>query len=107
VQQGGSRISASRFEIMRDNDPPSSESKYPLLCGYIDIDDDNPKIFATLKELCAKDGVDKIVVVYHDYAFSLVGVSLTESNVNPPAVRLGGRYKFSAKDIQLERLSQY
>ena len=106
MQQQGTRVEVSSFEIIRNNDQSSSKLKKPLLFGYIDIDDDSQKAFSTLKALCSKDGVDKIVIVYHDYAFSLVGVSLTESNDNAPAVRLGGRYKFSAKDIQLESLSQ-
>jgi hypothetical protein len=99
------RISASSFEIIRDNSPTSSTKK-PLLFGYVDIDDDDLKAFQALKELCSKDNVDKIVIVYHDYAFSLLGISLTESNVNPPSIRLGTRYKFSAKDIQLERFAE-
>ena len=99
------RIKASTFEIVRDNSQTSS-SKQPLLFGYVDIDADNLKAFQALKELCSKDNVDKIIIVYHDYAFSLIGISLTETNVNPPSVRLGTRYKFSAKDIQLERLSE-
>lgn len=99
------RVKASTFEIVHDNSP-SASSKQPLLFGYIDIDDDNMKTLQALKELCSKENVDKIIIVYHDYAFSLLGISLTQTNVNPPGVRLGTRYKFSAKDIQLERLAE-
>jgi len=100
------RISASSFEILPDKNRSSSKSKQPSLFGYIDIDDDDFKALQALKELCTKENVDKIIIVYHDYAFSLLGISLTENNVNPPSIRLGTRYKFSAKDIQLERLAE-
>ena len=100
------RFKASSFEIARGNSQTSSKSKQPLLFGYIDIDDDDVKAFNALKELCSKENVDKIIIVYHDYAFSLLGISLTETNVNPPSIRLNTRYKFSAKDIQLGRLSE-
>ena len=99
------RVRASSFEILRDKDL-SQEKRQPKLFGYIGIDADNSKAFEALKALCSEESVDKIVIVYHDYAFSLIGVSLSESNANPPSVRLEGRYRFSAKDIQLERLSE-
>lgn len=101
------RVRASSFEIIRDSQDLSGEKRQPKLFGYIGIDADNRKAFESLKALCSEETVDKIVIVYHDYAFSLIGVSLSESNVNPPSVRLEGKYKFSANDIQLERLAEY
>jgi hypothetical protein len=100
------RVAASSFEIVPDKNRSYSKSKQPLLFGYIGIDDDDIKTLHALKELCSKENVDKIIIVYHDYAFSLLGISLNETNTNPPSIRLGTRYKFSAKDIQLERLSE-
>ena len=101
------RVVASSFEIVRNIDQSTSGGKPPLMFGYVGVDDDNTKAFEALKELCSRDSVDKIIIVYHDYAFSLIGVSLTKSNVNPPSIRLGTAYKFCAKDIQLERLSEF
>ncbi|HLE35071.1 MAG TPA: hypothetical protein VI698_04195 [Nitrososphaerales archaeon] len=102
------RVKANSFEIVRDNNQLSSRiKKQPLLLGYVGVDDDDAKAFEVLKELCSKESVDKIVIVYHDYAFSLLGVSLTENNPNPPGIRFGTKYKFSAKDIQLEGFSGF
>jgi hypothetical protein len=76
------------------------------MCGYVGVNDDNSKTLNALKELCSRDNVDKIVIVYHDYAFSLVGVSFSENNKHPPSVTLETTYMFRAKDIQLERISE-
>jgi hypothetical protein len=101
------RLNASSFEILRDKEQPTSKSKEPLLIGYVGIDDDNSTAFEALKELTSKEAIDKIVIVYHDYAFSLMGVSFTKSNANPPTVTFETTYKFRAKDIQLEKLSEF
>ena len=102
---GNIHVTASAFEIVSETKKSSPRSeKQGLLFGYIGVDEDNITAFETLRSLCSKESVDKIVIVYHDYAFSLVGVSLTENNKNAPSIRLGGTYKFCAKDVQLEGL---
>lgn len=90
--------------MRHENNSSSIPEKKDLLFGYIGVDEDNTIAFETLKDLCSKQSVDKIVIVYHDYAFSLVGVSLTEDSKNAPSIRLGGTYNFSARDIRLKGL---
>ena len=71
------------------------------------VNDDNAKTFQALKDLATEREVDKIIIVYHNYTFSLMGVSLaSKNNHNPPAVTFETVYKFRAKDIQLERNSE-
>ena len=100
------RINAKSFEITREIDK-QSKSRQPLFIGFVGVDDTNAKAFEALKDLSSKQEVDKIIIVYHDYAFSLMGVSLTaKDNYHPLAVTFETRYKFCAKDIQLERSAE-
>ena len=97
------RVKASSFEILKNTNQPSEEAKQQL-SGYIGIDD-----YATLealKELCAQKNIDKVIVVYHDYAFSLLGVSFSD-NKESDSIKLdaSNTYKFQANDVHLEALA--
>lgn len=97
------RLTASSFEIMRNSDqPPSNSAQQHSLSGYVCIDDNNSKSFQMLKDLCSGDALDEVVVVYREYAFSLIGVSFIGNNTD----RQGAdrTFKFHAKDVHLEEL---
>ena len=97
-------LRASSFEIERGDsisDPKTNVS------GNISVDEEDEATFAAIKELCSKENVNKVIIVYRNFEFALVGVSLTKENKNPPSVVLGRNkhYKFHAKDVHLEMLS--
>lgn len=71
------------------------------------MDGDNIAAFEALRQFCSRKDIDKIIIVYHDYAFRLLGVSFTEKNTDPPSFRLDRSYEFRANDIQLERVSDF
>jgi len=98
------RVFASSFEIER-----SEISEYPHeVAGYLELDIHNETAFEALKDLSSKETVEKIIVVYKNYEFSLEGVSFEGYNVDPLVLRLGNsrNYKFRAKDVHLELSSQ-
>ena len=97
------RVKASSFEILKNMNQPPEEAKQQL-SGYIGIDDD--VTLQALKELCAQKNIDKVIVVYHDYAFSLLGVSFSDSKESDTVqLDAANTYKFEAKDVHLEALA--
>ena len=97
------RIKASFFEILKSTNNQSSGEAIQQLNGYVGIADDMCEM---LRELCAKKNIDKVVVVYHDYAFSLLGVSFSD-NKQSDVIHLDAvnTYKFQAEDVHLEALA--
>ncbi len=68
-------VKATSFEIIpNSNSQASSEESRRQLSGYVNVEDDVAS-FDALKELCLKENVDNIIIVYHDYAFRLADVS--------------------------------
>ena len=97
------RLTASSFEILKNTNESLGETTQKL-SGYVGVDDDTT--FKTLRDLCNKEKIDKIVIVYHDYAFSLLGVSFSdkkESDTIP--LNAANTYKFQANDVHLEALA--
>jgi len=97
------RVPAASFEITR-NEVGSAGSRTRELSGYVDVND-VADAFEALEDLCSRKDVDKVVIVYQNYSFCLVGVSFSKNNENPPRIMLGKSYKFTAKDVELERSS--
>ena len=97
------RLKASSFEILKNANESSGEATQQLN-GYVGVDDDTT--FKALRDLCNKEKIDKVIVVYHDYAFSLLGVSFSD-NKDSDTVQLdaANTYKFQAKDVHLEALA--
>lgn len=95
-------VNASSFEIVKDNVPHESRDSKPQLFGYLSVDDESKS--CELEHLCLKGRIDKVILVYHDYAFSLLGVSFSENNSELEPKLIARSYKFSAKDIRLEAL---
>jgi hypothetical protein len=96
-------VRASSFEI--DSSKSSSKRLAPV-CGHLGIDDDNERAFETLKHLCSIENVDKVIIVYRNYEFSLVGVSFAAANHETPIVQIDRlrKYKFQAQDVGLAGL---
>ncbi|MGH9877901.1 MAG: hypothetical protein ACRD5H_09700, partial [Nitrososphaerales archaeon] len=104
TEAGSVILKASSFEIEPGK---SSTESVQQVSGHLGIEDDNDNAFEALKNLCSKENVDKVVIVYRDYQFSLVGVSFSSDNKNPPSIRLGkNSYRFEAKDVHLDALSR-
>jgi hypothetical protein len=94
---------ASSFEV----DPSQSTSQAGhAVSGFIGVDDEDEKILEELKSLCEKENVDKVIIVYRNYEFELVGVSLSTHNDNPPRIHVkrNKQYRFQARDIGLAAL---
>jgi len=97
------RLKASTFEILKNANSSSKEAT-PQLNGLVGVDDD--AAFKALRDLCNKEKIDKVIVVYHDYTFSLLGVSFSdnkESETIPSDA--ANTYKFQARDVHLEPLA--
>jgi hypothetical protein len=103
VDGGSLVVNASLFEI---NSSDSSTNADRKLSGYIDIDNPDEELIKKLKQLCSKRDVDKLVIVYQNYEFVLVGVSLNDErdfkDLPKVHVRRLNRYRFTAKDIGLK-----
>jgi hypothetical protein len=97
-------IKAATFEIIRDTTKSvkEPENQDPLL-GYIGLDEDNTKSVETLMDLCSKDEVENVVIVYNDFSFSLGDASFAKDDANPTSATSLRIYAFSAKDVHLER----
>jgi hypothetical protein len=91
------RLTASSFELSND------QSTRQSLSGYICVDDNNnSKSFQLLKDLCTRNIVDEVVVVYREYAFSLTRVSFSDNDI--PCQGTDHTFKFHARDVHLEGL---
>lgn len=93
------RLTASSFELTPNNESSNSEHQQSL-SGSVYVDDNNSESFQLLKELSSKDNIDKVVVVYHKYSFSLKGVSFSGNNMQHQG--MDRTFKFHAKDVHLE-----
>lgn len=86
---------------MSNSDPSCSNSGLEQsLSGSLCVDDSNSESLQVLTGLCSKDNVDKVVVVYREYAFSLKRVSFSGNSM-----QCSGRdriFKFRAQDVHLE-----
>jgi transcriptional regulator with XRE-family HTH domain len=98
------RLKASNFEILKNARQSSGDSKQQL-CGYLGIDDE--ATFEALRELCNNAKIEKVIVIYHDYAFSLLGVSFSEDAESDNLETKPNTYKFQASDVHLEALAAY
>lgn len=94
------QVKASSFEIFPAG--KSLERSKQQLSGWIKVDGDDIAGFEALKQFSSRKDVDKIIIVYRDYAFQLLGVSFTEKNTDPPSFRLDRSYEFRANEIQLK-----
>lgn len=62
--------------------------------------------YEALIDLCSQPDVDKIIIVYKDYEFCLMGVSLHGENISPRSIASRkSKFAFTARDIKLESLS--
>jgi hypothetical protein len=96
------RVKASLFEIFKNTNQTSEESRKGL-SGLVTIDD---AAIEGIRELCSNAKIDKVIILYHDYAFSLLGVSFSdEASADTVQIGASNKYKFQAKDIQLEALA--
>ncbi|MGI0016832.1 MAG: hypothetical protein ACREBU_25710 [Nitrososphaera sp.] len=96
-------IKASSFEILRSHSSPQSAQG---VSGYVEVGDDETA-FETIKDFWSGERLDKVIIVYKNYAFSLVDVTFSSENKNQPCITLGRKrsYTFQAKDVHLEALS--
>src|SRR5690348_12607344 len=80
------RIKASIFEIIRDSTKSVNQpEKQDLLLGYVGFDEANAKSVKVLRDLCSKEIIENVVIVYNDFGFSLIDVSFTKNNANHPS----------------------
>lgn|SRR5574338_1152141 len=94
-QDGAIILKASSFELERNDGQD--------VAGSFELTDEDMTTYQEIIELCSKPGVDKLVIVYRNYEFILVGVSLKGENINPEFIQLRKRnFKFSAKGVRLE-----
>lgn len=95
-------LNVRSFEVDRDDSILDSAG----VSGHLSTEEDSAT-FEALKELCQKENVDKVMIVYRNYTFTLVGVSFTDTNSNPPSVTLKGErnYNFKARDVYLDALT--
>jgi hypothetical protein len=92
-------LKASSFELERNQAEDVS--------GSFEVRDADEITYEALMNLCSQPNVDKIVIVYRDYGFCLMGVSLHGENKSPHTISLQRRnFKFNAKDIRLEMTSK-
>lgn len=95
-------LTVSSFEIVHNSDQPRSSSEQPSLSGYVRVENISSKSFQMLEELCSAGAVAEVVIVYRDYAFSLIEVTFSESNAQFPGTTCS--FKFDARDIHLAGL---
>jgi hypothetical protein len=92
------------FEVDGSQSIPMNSSE---ISGSFEIDFDDKKLLEAIMNLCSQESVDKVTIVYRNYEFCLMGVSLKGTNKDPPIISLGKRnFKFRAKDIRLDSLFQ-
>jgi len=96
--EGSLVLRASSFELERSQSDDVS--------GNFELGAADEIAYETLMNLCSQPDVDKIIIVYKDYEFCLMGVSLHGENISPRSIALRkSKFLFSAKDIKLESLS--
>jgi hypothetical protein len=92
-------LRVSSFELNRATDHPNSNSE---VSGIFEVGEGYDSLEVALKELIRRDDVDKVILVYRNYEFHLLGVSLTGDNRAAPSVAIKkGSFKFTAKDVKL------
>ena len=97
------RFNASSFEIVK-NAKLSSVERAQRLFGYLGVDDATS--VKALKDLCAVKIIDKVVIVYNEYTFSLLEVSFSQSKGSDKfQLDAPNTYRFEAKDVHLEALA--
>jgi len=97
-------LKATSFEI---GSPAKSDASQKPISGFIGIEDSDEEIIQKLRDLCSRGDVEKLIIVYNNYEFQLVGVSLSENTSleKSPRVLIGRNiYRFTANDVGLTTL---